>query len=206
MLKKKCPSCAKKIERKFNFCPHCGESFKKRSEQNNFGLLGRSDSGERVQEELKLPFGMNKIVNSLMKQLENQMNTGNSENAPRGFKVKISTGNPQIRQIAQGETPETPDKTKEEAPKISQKQMEEWGDLPRVEAESKVRRLANSIIYEIKTPGVRTKNNVVITELASGLEIRAYSKDKCYVKTIPLKVEVIEYHLEKDRLFLELKG
>ena len=34
MLKKKCPHCEKKIERKFNFCPYCGFPFKKITEQD----------------------------------------------------------------------------------------------------------------------------------------------------------------------------
>ena len=52
---------------------------------------------------------------------------------------------------------------------------------------------------------MKDKKDVVLGELATGLEIRAYSKDKCFVKFIPLKFEVSQYYLRNDRLFVELK-
>jgi len=39
MLKKKCPSCAEKVSRDFNFCPKCGASFKAKNEEMNFGMF-----------------------------------------------------------------------------------------------------------------------------------------------------------------------
>ncbi|MFH1563606.1 MAG: hypothetical protein ABIF11_09390, partial [Nitrospirota bacterium] len=78
--------------------------------------------------------------------------------------------------------------------------------LPKVEVEAKIRRLADRIIYEIDVPGVGSKADVVVTELATGLEIKAYSRDKCYVKFIPLKVEVIEYYVRPNKVFVELRG
>jgi len=203
MLKKKCPSCAKEIERKFNFCPYCGVSFKARNEQANFGMLGRNDSSGKVQEELKLPFGMNKIMSSLIKQLEGQlgnMDFGNGEGAPKGIKIRVARG-PQMNQAVQ----ETPKKTVSTA-NVSNEENERRMRLPKVEGGSKVKRLADTIIYEIDTPGVKRKNDVVLTELATGLEIKAYSKDKCYVKFIPLKVEVVEYYVEKEKVVIEIKG
>jgi len=207
MLKKKCSSCAKKIERKFNFCPYCGKSFKAVNEQENYGFLGMDDeSMPNVREELNLPFGMNKMVESLVKQLEKQMEgmdfEGVGGGVPRGVKIRVSAGNPQVRQIVRTNEP----RRNVEAFEITADERDRRMRLQKVEATSKVRRLADRIIYEIEAPGVRTKKDISITELASGLEVRVYSKDKCYVKVIPLKVEVIEYHVEKDKLFLELKG
>jgi hypothetical protein len=68
-----------------------------------------------------------------------------------------------------------------------------------------MKRLADRIVYEIITPGVKSKKDVAVAELATGLEVKAYSRNKCYVKFIPLKVEVIGYYLKNERLFLELK-
>jgi HSP20 family molecular chaperone IbpA len=199
MFRKKCPSCAHKIEKGFNFCPYCGESFKRAKEEENYGLLGKDDSLDLVGKEMKLPFGMDRMLNSLMKQLEKQMNEmNNNENGmPRGFKIKISTGTPQKQQAVQ------------QKPKIvnnfSEEQMKEKIKLPKVEAESKVKRLSDRIIYELEVPGVKSPKEIIITELATGLEIKAYSNDKCYVKFIPLKVELLQYYLEKEKLVLELK-
>ena len=202
MFKKKCPSCAEKIEKKFSFCPYCGVSFKSRNEQANFGMLGRNDSNERVVEELKLPFGMNKIVNSLVKQLESQlggMDLGDGQ-LPRGVKIRVARG-PGMGQIIREEP-----RKMGEVPIVSDEENDRRASLKREEVESKVRRLADRIIYEIETPGVKKKKDVVLTKLASGLEIKAYSKDKCYVKFIPLTVEVIEYSVEDEKVFVELKA
>ncbi|MDH3352860.1 MAG: zinc ribbon domain-containing protein [Nanoarchaeota archaeon] len=204
MLKKKCPSCAKKVERKFNYCPHCGASFKASQESEDFGMLGRDDSNNKIQEEIKLPFGVEKIMNSLIKQLEKQMGTvdfGNAQGMPKGIKIRVARGPPQIRQLNQGEPPR-----KSQLTIVSKEENDRRTSLPKVEVESKVKRIADTIIYEINAPGVQNKEDVVVTELASGLEIKAYSRDKCYVKFIPLKVEVIAYHVEKEKVIVELRG
>lgn len=177
------------------------------NEQENYGFLGiDDDSMPNVREELNLPFGMNKMVESLVRQLEKQMESmdfeGMGNGMPRGVKIRVSAGNPQVRQVMKGNGP-----SKEvEAYEISAEEKDRRMGLQKVEASSKVKRLADRIIYEIEAPGIRTKKDISLTELASGLEVRVYSKDKCYVKVIPFKVEVIEYHVEKDKLFLELKG
>ena len=204
MLKKKCPSCAKKIERKFNFCPYCGVSFKTRDEQANFGMLGRNDSGEKVVEELKLPFGMNKIMNSLVKQLESQlggMDLGDGQGIPRGVKIRVARG-PGMGQVIQ----KMPERKVMDVPRVSDEENERRAGLPKVEVESRIKRLGNTIIYEIETPGVKKKGDVVLTELATGLEIKAYSRDKCYVKFIPLKVEVVAYDVRDQRVIVEIRG
>jgi len=207
MFKKKCPSCAKKIEKKFNFCPYCGAGQKsgvRGKVSGDFGMLGVDDSGENVRVEQKLPFGMEKIMGSLVKQLEKQMGNmdfGDVQGMPKGIRINVVRGNPQARQIVR----EVP-KKKIEVAKISDKENERRMGLKKVEAESKVRRLADRIIYEIDAPGVREKGDVVVTELATGLEIRIYSEDRCYVKFIPLKVELISYSVKPDRVFVELKS
>ena len=201
MFKKKCPSCAEKVERKFNFCPFCGESFKTRRERSDFGMLGVDDSGNDVKVEQKLPFGMEKIMGPLVKQLEKQMRNMNIEGMPKGIKINIVRGNPQMRQVVRDAPRE-----KVEAVNVSKEEIDRRMNLKKVEAESKVRRLADRIIYEIDAPGVREKGDVVVTELATGLEIRAYSGEKCYVKFIPLKVEVITYSVKSDKVFVELKS
>ena len=204
MIKKKCPACEKKIESKFNFCPHCGTSFK--ANDNNFGMLGNSDTINKIGNDIKLPFGMEKMMGSLIKQLEKQMGSVNfqDENGiPKGIKIKIAR-NPQMNQI--GQVIQQKPKVQEITPKISEKESKRRMALPKVEVESKIKRLSNTIIYEIETPGVKNKEDVVLTELATGLEIKAYSNNKCYVKFIPLKVEVIEYYVKQEKVFVDIKG
>ena len=201
MFKRKCPSCAKKVERGFNFCPYCGASFKMRSEKSDFGMLGRNDSGGGMKVEQKLPFGMEKIMGSLVKQLEKSMGNMNIEGMPKGIRINVVRGNPQVKQVVQKESRE-----KVEIPNVSAEETERRLGLRKVKAESRVRRLADRIIYEIDAPGVQEKKDVAVTELATGLEIRAYSGDKCYVKFIPLKVELISYSVRSDKVFVEIRG
>ena len=206
--KKKCPSCGNKIERRFVYCPYCGVGFRKKKDEDNFGMLGRDDVIEKqMSNEVKMPLGLNKIMNSLMKQLEKEMGGSGEvkgvDGMPKGFKIQISTGKPQIRQLPVQEKHTMP---KINMHKVSEKELARREKLKRTNAESKVRRLSDRIIYEISVPGVKNKNDVVITKLEEGIEIRAYSKDKCYVKVIPLKVEILGWYLKSDVLFVELKG
>ena len=96
-------------------------------------------------------------------------------------------------------------KTKEIV-QVSEKEAGRRARLKKMEAESRMKRLGDVIIYEIAAPGLKKKEDVVITELATGLEIRAYSRDNCYVKTIPLKVEVLNYRVGNEKVFVEMKG
>ena len=201
MFKKKCSACAKNINKDFNYCPHCGTSFKANVEKESFGMLGREDSFGEIQKGLKLPFGMGNIVNSLIKQLEQEMNGRVSSDGTKGFKIKIAMGQPQMKQSIQKGV-----KNMEEVSEVSKREVERRASLPKIEVESKVKRLADRIIYEIQAPGVQAKNDVVVAKLASGLEIKGYSKDKCYVKFIPLTVEIIEYYVENGKIFVELKA
>ena len=201
-MKRKCPACARKIERKFSYCPYCGVGFKAKRELDDFGMLGRIDSGDRVQREEKLPFGMDKIMGSLISQLERQMGDVNfGEGMPKGIKIRVARSPMQNGQIVQ----RVPVK-KVEVPVVSDEEADRRAELPKVEVEAKIRRLADRIIYEFDAPGVGSRADVVVTELATGLEIKAYSRDRCYVKFIPLKVELIEYSVEREKVFVEFRG
>ena len=201
---KKCSSCNGKIKESFSYCPSCGKSFKQVDDSKDFGMLGKTDSIHNLTEGLNLPLGLGKMVNSLVKQLEKQMNSMDLENCsgnPRGFKIKVSTGTPQTRQVIQN-SPENV----EISNKISNKESERRMKLEKIDAESKIRRLGDRIIYEIETSGIKSKEDVVLTKLATGIEVKAYSKDKCYVKFIPLTLEIVGYFIKQNKVFVELKA
>jgi hypothetical protein len=178
-------------------------------------MIGRDDflnnaggNGEGI----KLPFALDKLMNSLMKQLSKEFNNmgeskefNNSQKIPRGFKIQISSGNPQVKDIHPQQIRRIQRKPiqKEE---ISEKEMKRRSKLPKEEAESNVKRLSDRLIYEINVPDVKLKEDVVVTKLEDSVEVRAYSKNKCFFKIIPLKVEIIGYALKDDKLLLELKN
>ncbi len=207
MFKKRCNSCEKKVDRKFHYCPWCGNSLKKKK-QEDFGMLGQSDEAEQQVEPMKLPFGLNGIMNGLIKQIEKEMGNmqGNSTGMPKGFKIQISTGNPQIKQINE-EQPSRKSNVQTIAPgHVDEKEKSRRSNLERVEAKSIVRRLPEGIFYEIETPGVKSISDVVITKLEESMEIKVYSKDRCYIKTLPLKLEIVSFSVKNDKVLLRLKG
>ena len=153
--------------------------------------------------ELKLPFGMNKILNSLLKQVESELQNINGEDGtPKGFKIKLSTGMPQMPQ-EEKVTVKQPQIIEE---KVSKEEQKRRSTLPLEETSSTVKRLGDSIIYEIKTPGVRAKEDIAIINLEEGIQIKVYTKDKCYTKTIPLNIEISKISIKKDTLLVEMKG
>jgi hypothetical protein len=230
MFEKKCPRCERKIHKEFSYCPFCGFDIKKYEEEEDFGFFGRSD---RIAEDFFkddtsiLGGSLGKIMNSLMKQLEKQMNDMEKETdsldtphtpniTPRGFKIQISTGKPIIKEIngtgfadSEGlnDSEEQTIKTsKISSPRISKEEIERRSRLPKTEAESNVRRLGDKLVYEISVPGVNSKKDILVTKLEESIEIKAYSHDRCYVKTIPLKLEIIGYALKDETIFVEFKN
>jgi hypothetical protein len=201
MIKKKCSGCGKKIERKFSFCPYCGFNFKGVREEENYGLLGRNDIDEPVR---KQSFGLNGMIENMLNDLTKQLQGGmNGAGMPRGFKIQVSTGKPVQRQVVRKSEDKFPKLIKEE---VSEKEIERRKKLEVVEAESYIRRLPEAVIYELKTPGVSSKKDVVITRLEGALEVRVYSKDKCYYRAVPLKLEFIGYSVSKDKVSLKFKN
>ncbi|MFZ5955851.1 MAG: hypothetical protein ACOYT4_05500 [Nanoarchaeota archaeon] len=201
MLKRKCIGCGKKIDKKFNFCPYCGFSFKQEKEETEFGMLGRDDVIDDVElaRELRLPFGLDKLMDSLIKQLNKELSSMAAEGGPNGFKIQISTGKPKIGDIIEEGIDEKPQH-------ISREEIERRKNLPKKEAQSNVRRLGDRIIYEISVPNVKSKKDVIISKLENSIEIKAYSPENCYFKTIPLKVEILGFYIKNNILFLELRG
>lgn len=190
----KCPNCAKKIKKDFSFCPYCGISFKQKREQEEFGLLGRDDFAEMPMPNLPALGGLgnlDKIIAPLMKQLVEQFDKElGVKQQPKGFKIQITTNKPPMReQIV-----------------VNEKEIERRRGLPRKEAGSNVRRLSDRVLYEIEVPGVKSKEDIIITKLENSIEVKAYSKDACYVKVIPLKVDVLNYKIKDGTLFLEIKS
>jgi hypothetical protein len=210
MFKKKCPACEKKIERKFNFCPWCGHSFRKQRVEEDFGMLGRTDDVEQqINNQLQLPFGMNGLFNGLMKQIEKEianMEKMQPQNGmPRGFKIQISgPGQPKIQNISNQNKQKQPAIIQVE--EVDEEEKMRRASLKRVEAKSNIRRLPEGIVYEIDTPGVKNVRDVVITKLEESMEVKVYTEDKCYIKSIPLKMDVVEFSVQENKVLLKLRN
>jgi len=211
MFKKKCQNCKEKVDRKFNFCPWCGVNLKCKNEnKEDYGMIGNDDNLQNQVNEMQLPFGLNGIFNSLVKQLEKEMSGASNELRvkPKGFQIQISTGRAPMIQGApnQREQPKKVLDLDNFNEKIASIEIEQRLKLKQVPAKSTIRRLPEGLIYEIEAPGVNTKKDITLTKLEQSLELKAYTKDKCYVKKLPAKVEILGMAIKSGKIFLRLNG
>jgi hypothetical protein len=206
----RCESCDKKVEDKFSYCPYCGESMiSEEDEAEDYGLLGKND---RVDEEIGLADNqlgitdklIGSIMDSMMRNLNKQLRgldkeAGRTEvtTLPNGVKIRIATSPlaPQPRKAQPAKSPPKKDLTED--------QMDRMSRLPRAQAKSSVKRFANKIVYELATPGVTNVNDVLVSKLESGYEIKAIGEKKVYANSIPLNLPLKQITLEKSKLFVE---
>ncbi len=204
MFKKNCNSCGKKIDRKFRFCPWCGKPTKPIS-QEDYGMLGFDDEirNQEVSNPLSIFGGsLGGVFNQLTKQLTKELkNLDSGEGRPQGIEIRFSTGRPM-----QGTLKQESRKDLDSSEPVSGEELERRRNLPVEIAESKIRRLPEGIVYEIDTPGVKTKQDVSILRMENSLEVRAYSRDKCYIKTIPIQVNVVKYGVKGNKVFVQIKS
>ena len=72
----KCMRCGKKIEKKFDFCPHCGYFSKQKGEEEEGrgeGMEGIKDFQKEFEKAMKMPFFVKFPFRQLVKQLEKQI-------------------------------------------------------------------------------------------------------------------------------------
>lgn len=193
---KKCPACKKHIEKEFNYCPWCGAGIKNVKEKRNYGILGRNDNldSNALSSEIKIPI---KIDDKMMRKLLEQGmgNLGKVGLFPKIIKIKKID-------IPNSEEQES---KKSQIAKISPQEKERRLKLPKKIAKSKVKRFSDTIIYEIDVDEIKDKTQVRIDRLENGFEIKIFGKEYCFVKSIPLNINLIGYKLSKDKVIVEFR-
>jgi hypothetical protein len=215
-----CPNCKSELEERFSFCPYCGLSLiDKEKERKNYGLLGRNEFADRTSANTMLAQnGFNfsdKIVsalfNTVMKSMEKQMKSidkqmvrdmGNAEvrPVPGGFSIKISQ---KVKSNDKGDQ-ERAEKTKTKRKGITEEQMQRMQSLERQTAESTIKRLSNKVICELNASGVKSPEDIFISKLESGYEIKAIG-NKVYTKSIPVDLPLKSLAFDKDKVYIEFK-
>ena len=217
----KCGKCNSRISEKFNFCPFCGGSMlDEEEEMEEFGMLGKNDFTGRntknnspIQGELGSLGITDKLIGSIMnsmmrnldKQFKNMQNAGpedmasmegaHIEQIPNGIKIRI--GMP--HQVSpQGQR-------QKQIPKkqITEAQLERMSKLPRAEAKTKIRRLSDKVVYELETRGIESPEDIFISKLESGYEIKAIGKNKVYVNSIPISLPLKGFSFDDKKLSVE---
>jgi len=204
---KKCDGCGSSSEEKFSFCPYCGGSFIDERDEEDFGLLGRTDFSEFQNPYAPQSFGLtDKIVssmfNSLMKNMDKQfkhqfkemdkdLSKAEIKSFPNGIRIKISSPPPQrpVQKIKERE--------------IDENQIKKISTLPKEKAKTNVKRIGDKVVYELTTPGVTSPQDIFISKLESGYEIKAIGNKKVYVNSVPINLPLKRYSILKNKLQIE---
>ncbi|MFH1327121.1 MAG: zinc ribbon domain-containing protein [archaeon] len=211
--KKSCKKCGEKINKGFDFCPYCGALINPNSE--DWGMLGKKDTQDPFNTFEKDMFPglsgkmLNKMLGGAMKMLEKefQKNIPNQEITsntnfelyingkkinPENIKVtRKPLKNPQVKKITQ-------------LNHFNSESLKKFSNLPKKEPSTNIRRLADTVVYEINLPGVNSIKDISIVKLEKSIEIKAIGKDKAYKKIITIDLPLLRYKLDKSKLVLEL--
>jgi hypothetical protein len=210
----KCKRCGEKIKSKYSFCPGCGNRVNQENEED-YGLLGKNDFKE-IENELKLPFGMNSILNSLINNLEVNVHDVSDKierdlNSPKKRAISISIsrvggGKPNIKFSESNQEKIEKEKIKEKLQKnyFTSEKIKKFSSLKKEEPKTDLRRLSNRVIYELEMPKVHSIDDISIVKLENSIEIKAIGKDVGYTKIIPISLPIKNYEFSKGKLVLEL--
>lgn len=225
--KKPCPSCSKKIEGKYSFCPYCGNPVGKSADE--YGMLGTNDIMQQNSGLFDSFFSgmgsgmLNKMLGSTMKMLEKELEKemksqkkgGDSKefsNPQRtNFEIIINGKrvNPENIRFSQRIIPHSGKAQKAAKPlkksaSMSAESIKKMSKMPRQEPSTSIRRFSNKVIYEIEIPGVKSIEDISITKLENSIEVKALANDKAYSKLIPINLPILNYELSDGKLTLEL--
>jgi len=201
----RCEDCNSKVSEKFSFCPYCGISLiDEEKHSRDYGLLGKDEEMEESIIPAQMGMGItDKLIGSLMnnliksldkqfRQIEKGSERAEIKNLPNGIRIQIGTSQP-VKKTQRSIFEKS----------ISEKQLEKMNSFPREKAEAKIKRLNNKIVYELNTPGIESHNDVFISKLESGYEIKAIGNKKIYVNSLPINLPLKSLSIDNDKLLIE---
>ncbi len=204
------------MDKGWKYCPKCGNSL----QRNGFFSIdiGRIfDRFQKMQEEMSKSVEKDFEVFDLSPAFGKPIR----KNA-RGFTIRITRAGdrePKVSVKAFGDV--NKETVKEEVKELAgdaginirqpetMKQPESEKELPPVkyteEPKTSVRRLDSKVLVEIEIPGVKSEDDIRITELESSVEVRAVAGEKAYFKilTKPGEFRITKKDFEKGKLVIE---
>lgn len=202
---RKCVECGGKSAGGYSFCPYCGSPFGDVEDASEFGLLGKDDRID-YQEGLPMAPGMGlmdkmltSMVNNMLKNLDKQMRQNGNERAevkafPNGIRIKISGP---YDQAPKKKAPATPRRS------IDDSQIKRMSALPRATAKSQMKRLGDKVMYELSMPGVSSADDVFVSKLENGYEIKAIGDKKVYINSVPINLPLKRFSIMNNKLLVE---
>jgi len=210
--KKQCSGCGKNIKKDYDFCPFCGEESSGKME--DFGMLGKNDIQNDFEDMSQNIFGgfgngiLNKMLNHTMKILEKELQKEMKSNQMKpktnmqlfinGKKVDLNTMQPQKNPVKK--------KQKIKSIHFSEKNQEKFAFLKQKEPKTSIKRLGDTVIYEIFLPNVKSLKNISIIKLENSVEVKAISRSIAYFKTISINLNLIGYGFNNGKLKLEFES
>ena len=207
---KKCQRCEGKLKEEYSFCPYCKLDLRNpEADMREFGMLGKNDSvlgapllgGGGVDMNNSV---MGAIFNNVMKMMENQLKNAGVDNVDFGDAKPEISMLPNGIQIKIGPHMHKHTKHQEVKPRvISDDQRDRMTKLPRSQAKTQVRRLSDKVIYELVTPGVDKVDDIFVSKVESGYEVKAVGDKKVYFNSLQINLPLRKYSIKDDRLTLE---
>lgn len=184
----KCKQCKSKLKQIWNYCPGCGEPLLDEVE-TLFRKLFTEMQNHLYQED-----GLDSLNDHRGKAKTGRMHTEKS-------KTMRSDGSQNTKTINKVK--------KSSLSKVKQEEMGSWDAVRcfgKIEnPQTHVRRLTDYIIYVLKVPGVKRKRDVLIDQIGSTTEIKAYAKDRIYFKVLHLQLAVAKYSIKGNELTIKFK-
>ena len=198
-----CPKCKSDIADKYSYCPWCGHHLiNAEKEIKEFGMLGRSDIAD--EEMIRHAFATNmsmadkligSVMGSLLKNLDMQFSNGDStevKSTPTGIKIRV--GMPVQRRRADNRVANR---------QLTEQQLHRMNSLPRTEAKTNIRRLADKVVYDLAAHGIESPEDVFFSKTESGYEIKAIAKNKVYINSVPVNLPLKGFSLHEKGLTVE---
>ncbi len=200
----KCLSCNKNANEKYSFCPYCGNSLvDKMKEAQKYGFIGKEDSPKNINPLANAGI-MEKIFSSIMQNAIRSMtqemqNTSQSkvQNIPNG--IRITLGAP---------TKRMPQNKPKQAPvqEITDEQIERMSKLPRTKAKTNIKRFHDKVLYELSAPGITSPEDIFISKLENGYEVKAIGKSNIYVNSLPIDLPLKKYSVSESGIIFEFSA
>ncbi|RMD67708.1 hypothetical protein D6817_00795, partial [Candidatus Pacearchaeota archaeon] len=89
---------------------------------------------------------------------------------------------------------------------IDSERIRKLTELPKAKAKTKVKRVGDKLFYEMLTPGVDSLDDVFVSKLESGYEIKAIGKKKVYVNSVPINLPLKRFTILKNKLLIEFNS
>ena len=210
--KKECTRCNVRSSVKYNFCPNCGVPFNGKKSAEEYGMLGENDFDENMLNpngNILNGFGgkmMGKMFESAVRMLEKEMQKEMKKQGSPKQNFQLFVNGKKINVSSSGETREQRPRKRREMSQASlpNANLKKFGDFPKKEPDTNIRRFSDRVIYELNMPGLKSEKEMSIVKLENSIEIKALADEIIYMKIIPISLPITDFKIAEDKLVLEL--